>query len=69
MNPIIKLQRFFSDSKSAIATKKNSMFHKKARHIKIKYHFLQYVEEEQDIGLMYCKTEEQLADIFAKGTI
>lgn len=45
---------------------KNTVFHKKARHIKIKFHFLHDTIEEKEIDLMYCKIDEQLTDIFTK---
>ena len=37
---------------------KNHVFHKKARHIKIKFHLLDDVVEDKEIELMYYKTQE-----------
>lgn len=50
-----QVTKIFSDRKSTIAMAKDHVFHKKARHIKIKYHFLRYALEDKEIGLMYCK--------------
>ena len=56
----------FCDSKSAIAIAKNPIQHGKTKHIKVKFHFLREDEREQEICLTYCRSEEQLADIFTK---
>lgn len=55
-----------SDNKSAIAMAKNPVFHNRTKHIAIKHHFLREVSANKEIELKYCKTEEQLADIFTK---
>ncbi|XP_071694431.1 uncharacterized protein [Rutidosis leptorrhynchoides] len=54
------------DNKSAIAMAKNHVFHGRTKHIDIKYHFLREVTAKKEIELKYCKTEEQIADIFTK---
>ncbi|CAJ2661747.1 unnamed protein product [Trifolium pratense] len=54
------------DNKSAIAMAKNLVFHSRTRHINIKHHFIRSVIEEGDVQLIFCSSQEQLADIFTK---
>ncbi|XP_026432336.1 uncharacterized protein LOC113329710 [Papaver somniferum] len=56
----------FCDNKFTITMSKNSVEHCRARHIKLKYHFIREAVEDGEIELKYCKTEDQLADIFTK---
>ena len=54
------------DNTSAIAITKNPMFHQKTKHIDRRYHFIKDALQEGIIDLVYCPTNEQLADIFTK---
>ncbi|RVW80365.1 Retrovirus-related Pol polyprotein from transposon RE1 [Vitis vinifera] len=54
------------DNKSAIAIAKNYVFHIRTRHIAVKYHFIKETISNGEVQLMYCKSEEQVADIFTK---
>ncbi|XP_068343011.1 uncharacterized mitochondrial protein AtMg00810-like [Pyrus communis] len=54
------------DNTSAIAITKNSVFHQKTKHIDRRYHFIKDALQEGIIDLIYCPTEEQMADIFTK---
>nr|CAD1817025.1 unnamed protein product [Ananas comosus var. bracteatus] len=56
----------YCDSKLAIAMGKNPINHEGTKHIAIKYHFIREAIENGQIKLKYCKTTEQLADIFTK---
>ena len=42
------------------------MFHRKTKHIKIKYHAIRAAEKEE-VMLLHCLEKEQLVDIFTKG--
>ena len=42
------------------------MFHGWTRHIKIKYHFIKEVQQSNEMLLVHCSSENQLADIFIK---
>jgi hypothetical protein len=54
------------DSFSAICLARNPVFHKRAKHIKVRYHFLRDHFEKGGIVMKYIDTERQLADIFTK---
>ncbi|KAK3036480.1 hypothetical protein RJ639_030827 [Escallonia herrerae] len=56
----------FCDNKSPIAMAKNPVFHSRTRQIALKYHFIREAIEEGEIELEFCKSEEQVADIFMK---
>jgi hypothetical protein len=54
------------DSSSAICLAQNPVFHVRAKHIKVRHHFLRLYVEKGDIEMKYIDTERQLADIFTK---
>ncbi|CAL2266202.1 unnamed protein product [Prunus armeniaca] len=56
----------FCDNTSAIAMSKNPVFHQRSKHIRRKFHFIRDAIQDGEIDLIYCKGEEQIADIFTK---
>jgi hypothetical protein len=54
------------DNISAISLAKNSIFHKRMKHLKVRHNFLRDHVEKRDIEMRYIDTEKQLADIFTK---
>ena len=54
----VKIVRLFSN--------KESCFHRKSKHIRIKYHFIRDLVKDDEINVMHCKTQEHIADIFTK---
>jgi hypothetical protein len=54
------------DNTYAISVAKNSIFHKKMRHVERRHHFLRDYVEKGDTEMRYIDTEKQLADIFTK---
>ena len=55
------------DNQSSIAMAKNPQFHGRAKHIDIKNHFVREHVSDGLIELMYCPTNEMVADILTKG--
>lgn len=54
------------DNQSAISVIKNVDFHKRCKHIDVKYKFVKEKFQENEIDLNYLCTNEQCADIFTK---
>ena len=55
-----------ADNQGAIKLAKNPMFHKRSKHIDIKYHFIRRELELNTIRVEYVASEDNLADIFTK---
>ncbi|GKV50593.1 hypothetical protein SLEP1_g57296 [Rubroshorea leprosula] len=56
----------YCDNSSAIKLSKNPVLHGRSKHIHVRYHFLRNLVEDGTIELIYCRTEDQVADIFTK---
>ena len=56
----------YVDNQGCIALAKNPQHHQKTKHIDIQYHFIREKVEEQQVELIYCPTEDMIADIFTK---
>jgi len=58
--------KIYVDNVSAINLAKNLVFHQRSKHIDIQYHFLRDQVGKNMIKLEYCRSEDQIADIFTK---
>eukprot|EP00253_Pinus_taeda_P016845 PITA_16845 len=56
----------FCDNSSAIALSKNSVFHKRTKHIDTGFHYIRELVNNGEIILEHCSTQEQVADILTK---
>ena len=56
----------FSDNQSAIKLIKNPEFHKRTKHIDVRYHFIREKFNYGCFDLQYIKTVDQIADILTK---
>lgn len=56
----------FCDNSSTISVTKDPVIHRRTKHIRIRYHFLRELVNNGDVQVEYCKTEDQMADIFTK---
>lgn len=56
----------YCDSSSAIKLSKNSVLHGRSKHIDVRYHFLRDLSKGGVIELVYCRSEDQVADILTK---
>jgi hypothetical protein len=54
------------DSFSAICLAHNPVFYGRAKHIKVRHHFLRDHIEKGDIEMKFIDTERQLTDIFTR---
>lgn len=57
---------FFMDNISAIRLVKNPEFHKRTKHIDVRYHFIRQKFEEGAFDLQHVSTKEMIADVFTK---
>ena len=62
-DPII----IYEDNQSAIALAKASKHHVKAKHIDIKYHYIRDQIKEKKVTVIYCPSQDMIADLFTKG--
>ncbi|PKA55902.1 Retrovirus-related Pol polyprotein from transposon TNT 1-94 [Apostasia shenzhenica] len=56
----------FCDNNSAIKLSKNPVLHGRSKHIDVKYYFLRDLSNNGTIKLVYCRSEDQVADIQTK---
>jgi len=56
----------FSDNQLAIALTKEHQYHACTKHIDVHYHFIRWIIEEGKIKLIYCPTDEMVADALTK---
>lgn len=54
------------DNTSAIKLSKNPVFHGGTKHMRVRYHFLRDLAKEGVIQLLFCGTQDQLADLMTK---
>jgi hypothetical protein len=56
----------FSDNQSAIALAKDHQYHARTKHIDVQYHFIHWIVEKGAVRLVYCLTEDMVADTLTK---
>ena len=56
----------YCDNSSATKLSKNPVLHGRSKHIDVKYHFLRDLTNDGVINLVYCRSEDQVADIQTK---
>ncbi|CAL8991481.1 unnamed protein product [Prunus brigantina] len=56
----------YCDNNSAIKFSKNPVLHGRSKHIDVHYHFLRDLTKGETIDLIYCRSEDQVADILTK---
>ena len=59
----------FCDNMSTISMAKNLVFHQRTKHINRKYHFIKEALQEGVINMQFCRSEEQLINIFTKALL
>jgi hypothetical protein len=56
----------FSDNQAAIALTRNHQYHPRTKHIDVCYHWICWVVEKGSIRLVYCPTDNMVADALTK---
>jgi Reverse transcriptase (RNA-dependent DNA polymerase)/Integrase core domain/GAG-pre-integrase domain len=64
--PIDKITLLHADNQGCIALAKNPQFHARSKHIDIQHHFIREKVESEEIDLVFCRTEDMIADIMTK---
>lgn len=54
------------DNSSAIKLSKNPVMHRRTKHIDVRFHYLRNLSEEGAMQLVFCGTNDQIADIMTK---
>ncbi len=62
INPTV----LYSDSQNVLSIAKDSVFHECTKHIGVHYHFIWQTIEQGHIKLLYCPTDDMIANIFTK---
>ena len=57
----------YEDNEAAIKITKNPQYHKRTKHIQVRYHYIRDQLRDGVFQLEYIPTEHQLADMFTKG--
>ena len=47
----------------------NSKYHARTKHIDVCFHFIRWIVEDGKLQLIYCPTEEMVADVFTKALV
>ena len=58
--------KIMSDNQGAIKLTKNSIFHKRTKHIDVRFHFIRDHQEKGEIKISYIPTDKQPADMLTK---
>ena len=64
--PVVDATTLFCDNQSAIVLAKDGKFYARTKCIDIYYHFIHYIIEDGTINLIYCPTDEMVADTLTK---
>ena len=64
--PIATATTLFSDNQAAIALAHDHQYHSRTKHINMRYHFIRWVIEKGSLRLIYCSTNDMVADTLTK---
>ena len=56
-----------SDNQGSSALAKNPIQHARTKHIDIRHHFIHKMVENKEVEIVYCGTDDMVADILTKG--
>ena len=56
----------FSDNQSAIALAKDHQYHACTKHIDVHFHFIRWVIDDGKLRLIFCPTNDMVADSLTK---
>jgi hypothetical protein len=56
----------FCDNQSAIELTKDHQYHARTKHIDVRYHFIRWIVEQNSLKIIYCPTNDMIADALTK---
>ena len=59
-------QVIFVDNNSAIDLANNPEYHSRTKHIDVEYHFIREKVENKEVNIVYCPTDDMIADLLTK---
>ena len=62
----VECPKLYCDNQGAIALVENPVFHKRTKHINVKYHFIRNACADKMLQIEYVESKNQVADIFTK---
>jgi hypothetical protein len=62
----ISATTLFSDNQAAIALTRDHQYHARTKHIDVRYHFIRWVIEQGSLRIIYCPTDDMVADTLTK---
>jgi len=64
--PFKNATTLFSDNQAAIALTRDHQYHARTKHIDVRYHWIRWVIEQGSLKLVYCPTDDMVADTLTK---
>src|SRR5713101_5645807 len=64
--PINEPSTLFSDNQSTITLTQDHQYHTWSKHIDIQYHFIHWMVKNGTLHLVYCLTDDMVADMLTK---
>jgi hypothetical protein len=63
---VAKTTTVHCNNQAALALSKDNNYHAHTKHIDIQYHFIRHTVSKKIIKLVYCPTDDMMADILTK---
>ena len=64
--PLAQPVTFFSENQSVIALAKDHQYHARTKHIDVRFHFIRWVVDDGKLRLIFCPTDDMVADTLTK---
>jgi len=64
--PIKPPTTLFSDNQSAITLTRDQQYHSRMKHVDMRYHFIHWIIEQGSLHLIYCPTDDMVANTLTK---
>ena len=61
-----KVTVLFGDNQAAISLARDHQYHARTKHIDVRYHWIRWVIEQGALHLVYCPTDDMVADVLMK---